>query len=102
MTGQSLARARDALPHASHLCTVSFMGIQIAVHLPPELVKSLDALVASGGAQSRASVIEQALTRELRYRRKAQEVEILNSGGGADLDLDSLTRFVSGNALDID
>ncbi|MCF8530225.1 MAG: ribbon-helix-helix domain-containing protein [Candidatus Nanopelagicales bacterium] len=78
------------------------MGIQIAVHLPPELVKSLDALVASGGAQSRASVIEQALTRELRYRRTVQEVEILNSGGGADLDLDSLTRTVSSTALDID
>lgn len=78
------------------------MSIQIAVRLPDQLVKSLDELVDSGAARSRASVIERALLRELRYQRMSQEVEILNSDLGADEDLDSLAR-VSGNiALDVD
>jgi len=47
-------------------------------------------------------VIERALLRELRYQRMVQEVEILNSGIGADEDLDSLARFGSGLPLDVD
>jgi metal-responsive CopG/Arc/MetJ family transcriptional regulator len=42
------------------------MSTQITVHLPDEMVARLDQLVANGQAPSRASVIEQALTRELR------------------------------------
>jgi len=78
------------------------MSIQIAVRLPSQLVNSLDELVDSGAARSRASVIERALLRELRYQRMVQEVEILNSEIGADEDLDSLARFGSGLPLDVD
>jgi Arc/MetJ-type ribon-helix-helix transcriptional regulator len=78
------------------------MSIQIAVRLPDQLVNSLDELVDSGAARSRASVIERALLRELRYQRMLQEVEILNSGVGADKDLDALAQFSSNVALDVD
>ena len=78
------------------------MSIQIAVRLPDQLVNSLDELVDFGAARSRASVIERALLRELRYQRMLQEVEILNSKIGADKDLDALTRFSSNVALDVD
>jgi len=78
------------------------VSIQIAVRLPDQLVNSLDELVDSGAARSRASVIERALLRELRYQRMLQEVEILNSGIGADEDLDALARFSGNVALDVD
>jgi len=78
------------------------MSIQIAVRLPDQLVNSLDELVDSGVARSRASVIERALLRELRYQRMLQEVEILNSGIGADKDLDALAGFSGNVALDVD
>jgi Arc/MetJ-type ribon-helix-helix transcriptional regulator len=78
------------------------MSIQIAVRLPEQLVNSLDELVHSGAARSRASVIERALLRELRYQRTLQEVENLNSGIGADAELDSLARLSSNVALDVD
>jgi len=78
------------------------VSIQIAVRLPDQLVNSLDELVDSGAARSRASVIERALLRELRYQRMLQEVEILNSGIGADEDLDALARSSGNVALDVD
>ncbi len=78
------------------------MSIQIAVRLPEQLVNSLDELVDSGAARSRASVIERALLRELRHQRMLQEVEILNSGIGTDEDLDALARFSGPVALDVD
>ena len=78
------------------------MSIQIAVRLPDQLVNSLDELVDSGVARSRASVIERALLRELRHQRMLQEVEILNSGMGTDEDLDALAQFSSNVALDVD
>ena len=78
------------------------MSIQIAVRLPDQLVNSLDELVDSGAARSRASVIERALLRELRYQRMLQEVEILNSCIGADEDLDALAGFSGNVALDVD
>ena len=78
------------------------MSIQIAVRLPDQLVNSLDELVDSGVARSRASVIERALLRELRYQRMLQEVEILNSGIGADEELDALARFSGNVALEVD
>ena len=78
------------------------MSIQIAVRLPSQLVNSLDELVDSGAARSRASVIERALLRELRYQRIVQEVEILNSEIVDDEDLDSLAQFGSGLPLDVD
>jgi Arc/MetJ-type ribon-helix-helix transcriptional regulator len=78
------------------------MSIQIAVRLPDQLVNSLDELVDFGAARSRASVIERALLRELRYQHMLQEVEILNSDIGVDEDLDFLARLSSNVALDVD
>ena len=78
------------------------MSIQIAVRLPDQLVNSLDELVTSGAARSRASVIERALLRELRYQHMLQEVEILNSGLGVDGVLESLARLSSDVVLDVD
>jgi Arc/MetJ-type ribon-helix-helix transcriptional regulator len=66
------------------------------------LIDSLDELVVSGAARSRASVIERALLREMRYQRMLQEVEILNSGIGADEDFDSLAQLGGNVALDVD
>jgi hypothetical protein len=66
------------------------------------LVNALDELVDSGAARSRASVIELALLRELRYQRMLQEVEVLSSGFGVGEDLDSLARSSSNVALDVD
>lgn len=78
------------------------MSIEIAVRLPTQLIDSLDELVVSGAARSRASVIERALLREMRYQSMLQEVEILNSGIGAGKDFDSLAQLGSNVALDVD
>ncbi len=78
------------------------MSIKVAVRLPAQLVNSLDELVASSAALSRASVIERALVRELRYQRVLQEVEIFNSDMGIDRDLNSLARFSRNVALNVD
>jgi len=77
------------------------MSIQIAVGLPDQLVNALDELVDSGAFRSRASVIERALLRELRYQRMVQEVEILNSNIRTNDDLDSLARLSSNVALNV-
>jgi Arc/MetJ-type ribon-helix-helix transcriptional regulator len=78
------------------------VSIQIVVRLPEQLVNSLDELVDSGAARSRASVIERALLRELRHQRMLQEVEILNSRTRTAKDFDSLARFSTNIALDVD
>jgi Arc/MetJ-type ribon-helix-helix transcriptional regulator len=78
------------------------MSIEIAVRLPTQLVDSLDELVVSGVARSRASVIERALLREMRYQWMLQEVEILNPGNGVDEALDSLAQLGGSVALDVD
>ena len=78
------------------------MSIEIAVRLPTKLIDSLDELVVSGAARSRASVIKRALLREMRYQWILQEVEILNSGNGVDEDLDSLAQLGGNVALDVD
>ncbi|KGN36203.1 ribbon-helix-helix domain-containing protein [Knoellia subterranea] len=53
------------------------MSTQISVRLSDGLVAQLDALVSSGGARSRAAIIESALERELRARIYAREAEVL-------------------------
>ena len=53
------------------------MSIQIAVRLPDHMVHELDALVASGEAPSRASVVEEALRRDLRILEQSGEDEEL-------------------------
>jgi len=47
-------------------------------------------------------VSEAALLRELRYQRMKQEIENLNSDIEANEDHDSLVRFSSNVALDVD
>jgi metal-responsive CopG/Arc/MetJ family transcriptional regulator len=76
--------------------------IQIAVRLPAQLVNSLDEFVASEATRSRASVVERALLRELRYQSMLQEVEILNSDTGTGEDLNSLARFSLNVTLNLD
>jgi len=71
------------------------MSTQIAVRLPDELVKFVDALVASGHARSRASVVERALERELRLRIAERGAAILR-GGAVDDDLDALATWARG------
>lgn len=68
------------------------MSTQIAVRLPDELVEFVDALVASGHARSRASVVERALERELRLRIAERDAVILG-GGVVDDDLDALAAW---------
>lgn len=57
------------------------MSIQIAVRLPDHIVNELDALVASGDAPSRASVVEEALRRELRRYLAERDLRILEQAG---------------------
>ena len=57
------------------------MSIQIAVRLPDHMVSELDDLIASGEASSRASVIEQALRRELRRYLAERDLQILEQAG---------------------
>lgn len=80
------------------------MSTQIAIRLPDSLVADLDAMVASGAARSRASVIERALRRALRDHQYAQEVAFLKSHPEAlvDPDLDALADWGANQPLDLD
>lgn len=73
------------------------MTTQIAVRLPDDVVQELDSLVARGSAPSRASIIEQALRRELRRILAEQDLQILAQSGDdqaiADFTASALQRF---------
>ena len=73
------------------------MTTQIAVRLPDDVVQELDSLVARGSAPSRASIIEQALRRELRRILAEQDLQILAQSGDdqaiADFTASALRRF---------
>ena len=71
------------------------MSIQIAVRLPDELVAELDSIVRSGQEPSRASIVEQALLRELKRRVWAKEVEVLIAHGSTYEDLEGLDAYLS-------
>ena len=75
------------------------MSIQIAVRLPDELVAELDSIVRSGHEPSRASIVEQALLRELKRRAWAKEVEVLTAHGRTYEDLEGLDDYL-GRILD--
>jgi Arc/MetJ-type ribon-helix-helix transcriptional regulator len=75
------------------------MTTQIAVRLPDDVVESLDRLVRSGEAPSRADVVTRALRRELRRRRAIADLERLGDGYA---DLDALTSHASRTALELD
>lgn len=68
------------------------MTTQIAVRLPDDLVEAVDAVVAQGGATSRADVVTRALRRELRRRRAVTDLERL--GGDDDPELDAWMAHV--------
>jgi mRNA interferase MazF len=70
------------------------MSTQIAVRLPDELVAELDSIVLSGEEPSRASIVEQALLRELRRRAWAKEVAVLTAKGSTYEDLDGLDAYL--------
>ncbi len=77
------------------------MSVQIAVRLPDRVVEELDALVASGKAPSRASVVEAALRRELRQYLYAREAELLASLPPDD-EFDAMHEWVAHNRPAID
>lgn len=77
------------------------MSTQIAVRLPDQIVEELDALVASGLAPSRTSVVEAALRKELRQYIYAREAELLASLS-PDEDLEAMHEWVARNRPAID
>jgi Arc/MetJ-type ribon-helix-helix transcriptional regulator len=77
------------------------VSIQIAVRLTDRVVEELDALVASGQAPSRASVVEAALRRELRQYLYAREAELLASLP-PDHEFDAMHEWVARNRPAID
>lgn len=84
--------------------TICCMSTQIAVRLPDALVAELDAMVASGAAKSRASVIERALRKALRQYQYAQELALYDANPQAleDPDMDALAAWVAGRPMDLD
>ena len=70
------------------------MSIQIAVRLPDALVAELDSIVLAGEQPSRASIVEQALLRELRRRAWAKEVAVLTAKGCTYEDLVGLEGYL--------
>lgn len=70
------------------------MSTQIAVRLPDDLVEELDHLIASGAAPSRASIVEQALRRELRRYLAERDLQILEQAGD-DRDLAEFTAWAA-------
>jgi Arc/MetJ-type ribon-helix-helix transcriptional regulator len=70
------------------------MSIQIAVRLPDHMVHELDQLVADGTAPSRASVVEEALRRELRRYLAERDLRILEAAG-EDTDLLAATDWAA-------
>ena len=77
------------------------MSTQIAVRLPDQMVSELDELIATGEAPSRASVIEQALRRELRRYLYEREARIL-ANAEPDPELDAWMSSYSKEPLDLD
>lgn len=70
------------------------MTTQIAVRLQDSTVKLMDEIVASGAARSRASLVEEALQRELRRQLALRDLEILRSSP-PDEDLEAFTDWAS-------
>lgn len=70
------------------------MSTQIAVRLPDEMVHQLDRLVAEGAAPSRASIVEEALRRELRRHLAERDLRILEQSG-EDEELLAMTAWAA-------
>ena len=80
------------------------MSTQIAIRLPDDLVAELDAMVASGAARSRASVIERALRKAIRQHQYALEAKMRDEHPERfeDPDMDAWARWASQQPLDLD
>lgn len=72
------------------------MSTQITVRLSDDVVAAVDALVGSGRARSRATVVERALERELRREIALRDVEVLRQAPPDDLD--ELARWAAGSS----
>lgn len=68
------------------------MSTQITVRLPNDAVTFLDEAVSTGVAPSRASLVTEALEREMRRRAALRDLTILHREGPAD-DLDELVAW---------
>ncbi len=77
------------------------MSKQIAVRLPEDLVKFVDALVAKGEVPSRAAAVVRALTHEQRRMRIAEDVATLSRSRVTD-DLDELAEYGVHQPIELD
>ena len=75
--------------------------MQITVRLPDELVRSVDDLVASGDARSRASVVEAALERHLRRVLAERDAAILAATVDDPDNLDALASWAATQPVDL-
>ena len=74
------------------------MSTQIAVRLPDDVVAFLDEAVSTEVAPSRASLVTEALEREMRRRAALRDLTILHREGPAD-DLDELVAWSTDHSL---
>ena len=72
------------------------MTTQITVRLPDHMVCEVDRRVSSGDATSRAELVSQALSRELRRRRSLEDLERL---APADADHDALLEWMRARSI---
>jgi Arc/MetJ-type ribon-helix-helix transcriptional regulator len=79
------------------------MSTQIAVRLPDEVVKFLDAEVDAGRGRSRADLIARAFQREVRRAKAIEELVLLVRSRPVQLgEFDELVAAASSTPLDID
>lgn len=78
------------------------MSTQITVRLPDDLVRSVDGLVASGDARSRASVVELALERHLRRVLAERDAAILAAAADDPDGLDALATWAATQPVGLD
>ncbi len=76
------------------------MSIQIALRLPDDVVKYIDAEVAAGRAKSRSDVVARFVERDRRRIRAAEDVERLLADRTSDFD--DLALAAVATKLDID
>lgn len=79
------------------------MTTQIAVRLPDELVRYVDAQVADGAASSRADLIARVLAREERRQRALADIERMRQAGANGYpELDEARRSARRRPIDLD
>ncbi len=76
------------------------MTTQIAVRLPDDLARYIDAEIAAGTATSRAAVVIRALERDRRRQEAEHDARIYAAETSSDLD--DLAAWASRQPMDID